>query len=80
MALLLVLLIQVHNATFSYWRNLIKRAKEADNLKDKFAIFLMGPKWTPKNVNHLDPVLRLTKRNKRKTSFLSPRVENGILF
>ena len=27
-----------------------------NNLKDKFSIFLMGPRWTPENVNHLEPV------------------------
>ena len=55
-----------YNATFSYWRNLIKRAKKADNLKDKFAIFLMGPKWTPKNVNHLDPVFETNEKGIRE--------------
>ena len=55
-----------YNATFSYWGNLIKRAKKADNLKDKFAIFLMGPKWTPKNVNHLDPVFETNEKGIRE--------------
>ena len=45
-----------YNATFSYWKNLFKRAKMAKTPKDKILIFLKGPRWTPNDVEHLDPV------------------------
>ena len=45
-----------YNATFSYWKNLFKRAKMAKTPKDKILIFLKGPRWTPYDVEHLDPV------------------------
>jgi len=45
-----------YNATFSYWKNLFSRAKQANNSIDKIKVFLKGPKWTPKDVEHLPPV------------------------
>lgn len=40
-------------ATFSYWRNLIIRAKRTKKISDKIKVFTKGPKWTPKDVDHL---------------------------
>ena len=41
------------NATFSYWQNLIKRAKKTNSFKNKLYVFIKGPEWTPSDVKHL---------------------------
>ena len=41
------------NATFSYWKNLIKRARKTKSLRNKINVFIKGPEWTPNDVEHL---------------------------
>ncbi|MDG2370844.1 MAG: sterol desaturase family protein, partial [Flavobacteriales bacterium] len=41
------------NATFSYWRNLIKRANQTKSIRDKINVFIKGPEWTPTDADHL---------------------------
>ena len=55
-----------YNATFSYWKNLFKRAKMAKTPKDKILIFLKGPRWTPNDVEHLNPVFTTDNNGLRK--------------
>jgi hypothetical protein len=58
------------NATFSYWRNLIARAKKTNSLKNKINVFTKGPAWTPTDVDHLP--------NQFKTDHKGNRVPHKI--
>ncbi|MGH1436485.1 MAG: sterol desaturase family protein [Lewinella sp.] len=42
-----------YNANFSYWRNLLIRAKKTKKISDKIKVFTKGPAWTPDDVPHL---------------------------
>ena len=54
-----------YNATFSYWKNLFTRSKQANNLIDKIRVFFKGPKWTPNDVEHLPPVFDEDENGRR---------------
>ena len=54
-----------YNATFSYWKNLFVRAKKAKRFSDKLFVFLKGPKWTPADVEHLEPVFKSDQNGDR---------------
>ena len=50
--------VNAYNATFSYWKNLFIRARKTKRFKDKIMVFFRGPRWTPEDVEHLDPVFQ----------------------
>ena len=54
------------NATFSYWRNLISRAKKTKSIKNKINVFIKGPAWTPYDVNHLPNEFKIDHNGNRK--------------
>lgn len=58
------------NATFSYWKNLIKRARKTKSIRNKIYVFIKGPEWTPNDVEHLP--------NQFKTDYNGDRIPHKI--
>lgn len=54
-----------YNATFSYWKNLVIRARKTQKLQDKIKVFIKGPRWTPDDVDHLEPVFSTNNNGER---------------
>ena len=53
------------NATFSYWKNLIKRAKKTKSFRNKINVFIKGPEWTPNDVEHLPNQFKTDAKGER---------------
>jgi sterol desaturase/sphingolipid hydroxylase (fatty acid hydroxylase superfamily) len=57
--------VNAYNATFSYWKNLFVRARRTEKFSDKIKVFIMGPRWTPEDVDHLEPVFQSDEKGNR---------------
>lgn len=52
-------------AQFSYWKNLFTRSNRTKGLKNKISVFVKGPEFTPKDVEHLPPEYKTDKKGNR---------------
>lgn len=52
-------------AQFSYWKNLFIRASRTKGIKNKIAVFVKGPEFTPEDVEHLPSEYKTDKKGER---------------